>query len=130
MANQMTPTEISFAQEQIKLTAYLHSLPDKEHIAELCSIAGCSEKKQKIHAQQFLHRRWNPHPSERFVRWWMNRGVLSTEEATDCAWAAPRANSESKRLYPIPSVKAYNCERVREVYADFLREQRAEMLDI
>ena len=111
----MTETEIKFAQDQIKLTKYLHSLPDKEHIAELCSMHGCSPKIQKLHAEQFLRHRWNSHPSERFVRWWMNRGIEVAETATEHSWKG------------VDAIKAFNCESVRECYRVFLREQRAEM---
>lgn len=42
----------------------------KEAIAGLCDKAGCNENVRKTHFQQYVHRRWNPHPSEAFVKWW------------------------------------------------------------
>lgn len=127
----MTEVEIKFAQDQIKLTKYLNSLDDDEHIEELCSMHKCNEKIRKIHKDEFLHKRWNPHPSERFVRWWMNRGWQEVEEATDQSWHV--WNDRTQRNEPIVGkavggpVRVYNCEKVRECYQVFLREQRAEM---
>lgn len=89
--------------------------PQEEEIRELCSKAGCKDKQRKTHAHQYLKKRWNPHPSERFVRWWVNRGIDATEEATGRGW------------HSIDPERAYNCEAVREVYRSFLQTQRAEM---
>jgi hypothetical protein len=114
----MTETEITFIQEQIKLSKHLNSLPDKDHIDTLCDMAGCTDKERKTHSTQFLKRRWNPHPSERFKRWWVNRGILAAEEATGRGWQG------------IDYVRAYNCEAVRDVYRSFLSDQRAEMQEL
>ncbi len=84
----MTEPEIAFAQEQIKLAKHLQSLSRKEEIEALCDIHGCNAKLRKVHRKQFLEDQWNPHPSERFTRWWMNRGWQDTEDATDRGWSS------------------------------------------
>ena len=43
-----------------------------EAIGELCDQAGCNQKMRKVHYGQYVHRQWNPHPSERFLAWWKN----------------------------------------------------------
>jgi hypothetical protein len=64
-----------------------------DQISDLCDQAGCSEKIRKIHAAQFVDRRWNPHPPQSFVAWWANR-----PEHADSGVDASRAfNSQNFR---------------------------------
>ncbi len=42
----------------------------REEIIEACDDAECSDKIRKIHFEQFLNRRWNPHPPAEFIAWW------------------------------------------------------------
>jgi hypothetical protein len=125
----MTETEIQFAKNEIALAKDLQSMSMEDEIAERCAMAGCNEKQRKVHKDQFLSKRkpWNPHPSERFTRWWESKGWMATEEATDRNWTTKHRVFGGIKLIPIPAVKAYNCEVVREVYRSFLVEQRAEM---
>jgi len=111
--------EFEFAKEQIRLSEHLHSLSPREEIEERCSMAGCDEKRVKAHRALFLKKRWNPHPSDRFARWWTNRGCSDTEQATGRAWSTERG--------PTDAAKAYNCEAVRECYRAFMSEQRTEI---
>jgi hypothetical protein len=111
----MTAEEIDFIKREIEKGKWLESLKPEERITELCQKAECNEKLRKIHKHQYLHGQWNPHPSERFRRWWSGRGVTDTEEVTERGWVG------------IDATRAYNCEPVRECYRGFLQEQRAEM---
>jgi hypothetical protein len=40
-----------------------------DEITDLCEQAGCNDKRQKIHAHQYVDKRWNPHPPQDFVLW-------------------------------------------------------------
>ena len=79
-------------------------------IIDLCEQAGCSDKIQKIHHAQYVDRKWNPHPPQRFVNWWGAEGWKRTEKKTDRAW--------SVNDMPIDCVRAFNSEAVREVYQE------------
>jgi hypothetical protein len=125
----MTEEEIAFAKAEIALAKDLQAMSLEDEIAERCAMAGCNEKQRKLHKQQFTSTRksYNPHPSERFVRWWNSTGWMATEEATDRNWTTKHRVFGGIKLIPIPPVKAYNCEVVREVYRTFLDQQRLEM---
>jgi hypothetical protein len=77
-----------------------------EQIAALCAFHECKPKVAKIHRDQYVFRKWNPHPPQRFVDWWGTDGVAQTEKRTDRAWSA------------IDAERAFNCEAVREVYRE------------
>lgn len=78
----------------------------QQRIDELCERAGCSEKIRKVHFQQYVHRRWNPHPPQKFLDWWNRDGAVFTENKSHRAW------------YGVKPVVAYNCEAVREAYRE------------
>jgi len=111
----MTAQYAAFIKAEIKKAKWLQGLSREAQIAAMCEEAQCSDKIKKVHEQQFLRRHWNPHPSERFQRWWMNRGKEDSQRATGSAWS------------DIDSVRAYNCERVREVWREHLCEERDEL---
>ena len=69
-------------------------------IKKLCEEHGCSDKIKAIHFEQMVHRAWNPHPSEAFVRWW------STQ---------PEFRNDG-----VNAVRARNCK----VYYDRFKEDR------
>lgn len=120
----MTAEEIAFIEEQIEEARQLQQLPKEGQIAALCEKAGCSDALAKAHARAYLKHKWNPHPPERFKRWWEGKGYEATQQATGSAWSM--AGTDGK-LYAINFVSAYNCERVREVWRAFLEEQREEL---
>lgn len=66
----------------------------------LCTEAGCGEKKRKIHFDQLVHRAWNPHPSEAFVKWWHTQPEF--------------------RIDGVDAVRARNCK----VFCDRFKEAR------
>ncbi len=72
-------------------------------IDTLCTVHECKEKKKKIHHKQYVFEKWNPHPPQRFLRWWNKDGIAQTENATGREWK-------------IDAIRAFNCEAVREVY--------------
>jgi len=39
-------------------------------VDRLCEEAKCNEKLQRVHREQYILRRWNPHPPQSFVDWW------------------------------------------------------------
>jgi len=121
----MTESEISFAKQQIDIEKHLQSMSPADEIEERCSMAGCNERQRSSHKSIFLKGKWNPHPSERFVRWWMNRGFTDVESFTLRAWSIFDDTTQSQR--PIKATQAYNCEPVRECYRQFLAKQRQEM---
>jgi hypothetical protein len=75
-------------------------------IDDLCDQAGCSDKIRKLHTSQFVDKKWNPHPSRRFIDWWGSVGAEATERRTDRSWVG------------IDAVRAFNSEAVREVYSE------------
>lgn len=75
-----------------------------EEIDSLCEQAGCRESIQKIHHAQYVDRRWNPHPPRAFLSWWNQDGPKLCVTATGESWE------------DIDAIRAYNCERVRQVY--------------
>jgi hypothetical protein len=80
------------------------NLTRKEQIAALCEYHECKPKIAKIHHDQYVNRRWNPHPPRRFVQWWIKDGAKQTEGETGRAWVG------------IDPERAFNCEAAREVY--------------
>lgn len=46
------------------------TMTPEDQAESLCSVHECKEKLRKIHRQQFIERRWNPHPPKRFKNWW------------------------------------------------------------
>jgi hypothetical protein len=81
-----------------------NALDKAGQIKALCAFHECNEKQRKIHYAQYVNRRWNPHPPQRFVRWWNGDGPLYTEKKTGRAWLGVE-----------PRI-AFNCEAVREAY--------------
>lgn len=78
----------------------------KEQIESLCDYHECNPKQRKIHREQYVDRKWNPHPPHRFETWWSTTGALETEKKTERTWLG------------IDAVRAFNCEAVREVYRE------------
>lgn len=62
----------------------------------LCDQAGCNDKIRELHRAQFVDRRWNPHPPQKFDLWWRTQ--------PDCQW--------------IDWVRAYNTHRYIEKYME------------
>jgi hypothetical protein len=120
----MTAEEIAFIEEQIEEARQLAILPKEGQIAALCEAAGCSTTIKRSHEQAYTRHGWNPHPSERFKRWWMGQGYVATEKATGDAWST---TAEDGKHWPVNYITAYNCEAVREVWRDFLDGQREEL---
>ena len=77
-----------------------------DEISDLCEQAGCNPKIRKVHREQYVHKRWNPHPPNRFVDWWNSGGWRATEEKTNRSWVGVEARI------------AFNCEAAREVYRE------------
>ena len=77
----------------------------EDQITALCDYHECNKKKRVLHREQYVIKRWNPHPPTRFVDWWRGAGVKQTEGETDRAWLG------------VKPVVAFNCEAVREVYS-------------
>lgn len=87
-----------------------NAMSKPEQIETLCAVHECSEKIRKIHRDQYVNRRWNPHPPERFVNWWKELGWLQTEKKSERGWSISDE--------PIDAARAFNCEAVREVYKE------------
>jgi hypothetical protein len=117
----MTVEEIMFIEEQIEYAKQLAELDPPDQIASLCDQAGCDEKHRKAHSKAYLHRHWNPHPSDRFKRWWETEGYIEAEKRTERGWSVM---GDDRKYHGINYVTAYNCEVVREIYRDFLKQQR------
>lgn len=83
-----------------------NSLSKSDQITALCDYHECSDKKRKLHRDQYVKRGWNPHPPRRFLSWWNKDGPKLTEAATGRGWAL------------ITATRAFNCEAVRQVYAN------------
>ena len=83
-----------------------NAMTRSEQIDVLCAVYECPLNIRKIHFQQYVNRRWNPHPPQRFLKWWAGSGVLFTEKRTCHAWAL------------VGAVDAFNCEVVREAYRE------------
>lgn len=69
-----------------------------EEIAELCAQHNCNERIRKIHAAQYVDRRWHPHPPAEFVRWW--------------------SQHDDHKLAGVRTVTAWNCQRYRDQYLE------------
>jgi hypothetical protein len=78
----------------------------QDQIESLCDYHECSSKKRKMHKEQYVHERWNPHPPKKFCDWWNSVGALDTEKKINRTWLGVDAN------------RAFNCEAVREVYRE------------
>jgi hypothetical protein len=72
----------------------------EEIIAKLCDLAECSEHIRQVHCQQYISRRWNPHPSQAFKEWWARH---------------PHAQEN------IDVGRAFNCQQYRQ---EFLESRR------
>ena len=90
----------------IPTMAEFNAMDSKEQIATLCAVHECSEKIRKIHREQYVNRRWNPHPPQRFIAWWAGDGPEHSYRNTGRAWDG------------VSAVVAFNCEAVREVYRE------------
>jgi hypothetical protein len=91
-----------------------NEMAPKDQIAALCGYHECSEKKRKVHFDDYVRRRWNPHPPQRFVTWWYAGGHRETERKTDRSWSV-----HVEGVYkPIDAVAAFNCQAVRDVYSE------------
>src|SRR5262245_34293525 len=111
----MTEEQAAFIKAEIKKAAAIQKLPREGQAAALCDEAGCNDKVRAVHIKGYTSGHWNSHPSERFKRWWMNQGQDRCEKETGSAWKG------------VPTVQAYNCERVREVWREHLNEERDEL---
>ena len=70
----------------------------KEAIDKLCTDHECSEKIRKIHFDQFVNRKWHPHPSTKFEAWWKSH--------PDC------------ELMGVDAKRAYNCVNYRREFLE------------
>ena len=77
-----------------------------DQISDLCDQAGCNDKIRTLHKAQFVDRRWNPHPTQKFVNWWGRIGWQATEKRSGRAWEG------------INAIRAFNCEAAREAYLE------------
>lgn len=77
-----------------------------DEISDLCDQKGCNDKIRRIHTVQYVDRRWNPHPPQRFVNWWGSGGLKETEKQTNRSWG------------DIDAVRAFNTEAVRQIYQE------------
>ena len=68
-----------------------------DQIGALCNYHECKPKIRKIHFDQYVYRRWNPHPPTRFVAWWKLHPDVS-EKTT--------------------ALLAFNCENYRQQYLE------------
>jgi len=122
----MTKDEIKFIKEQIEEARALATLGPEGRIAALCEQHGCSKEKTAHHTRQYVKGNWNPHPSERFRRWWLEQGGWQeTERVTSKHWSS--AGKAKDERIPLNYVSAYNCADVQEVYREFRREQKERM---
>lgn len=60
-------------------------------ISDLCDEHDCSDKIRKIHHDQYVNKRWLPHPPAAFVEWWKQRLEYKVSEvqptpAWNCQW--------------------------------------------
>jgi hypothetical protein len=77
-----------------------------DEISDLCDQHGCNDKIHKVHTAQYVDRGWNPHPPQHFANWWGSVGKEMTEKKSENSWQ------------DIDSIRAFNCETVREVYRE------------
>jgi len=72
----------------------------EDYIAERCEEAGCKPKVAALHRDQYVNRRWDPHPPQDFVRWWHSQpeSRLKAVIAYNCAEVRKRWE-ESKASY-------------------------------
>ena len=120
----MTTEEIDYIESEIAKAKALQALSKDDQIAQLCDEHGCDEKMKRVHRRMYVFETWNPHPSDRFKRWWNGTGYREVEDATGHGWSTVNDKGDT---WPVWHVTAYNCEEVRNVYRQFLAIQRAEL---
>jgi hypothetical protein len=64
----------------------------ENQIGDLCDQHGCNDKRRKIHFQQYVDRRWNPHPPLEWRLWW------GKHPESDSVPAVAAYNSQCYRL--------------------------------
>ncbi len=58
-----------------------------EEIAEICATHNCTEKRRKIHFDQYVDRAWHPHPSDKFIIWFQSQDDFLREKVNPkVAW--------------------------------------------
>ena len=83
---------------------------EEDEIADLCERHRCSEKKRKIHLDQFVNRGWHPHAPESFVDWWHKHPDFKNSGGS------------------LDAKRAYNCQRYRSQFAIMPAETFARLL--
>jgi hypothetical protein len=99
-----------------------------DQIAKLCKEAGCDEQTSKLHRDQFIKKRWHPHPRKSFVQWWEPWGFDKTtgasiggHEEAYRRWARPEPDgSYAHGWYGITTVNAWNAKEYFEQYKEWL----------
>ena len=76
-------------------------------ISDLCDQAGCNEKVRAIHRDQYVKRRYQPHPPSDFTDWWYQGGGWQfLEKVSGRGWCG------------VDAARAWNCDVVRQGYLE------------
>jgi hypothetical protein len=96
-------------------------------IADLCRAAGCNEEQRLLHNEQFLKRRWHPHPPSLFRTWWQPTHIDPTSGASvgghpDALriWARPEeTRGYAHGRYGIHTLVAWNMQYYRDQFNEW-----------
>jgi hypothetical protein len=105
-----------------------HRLALSDQIARLCKEAGCSDSIATLHRNQFIKKKWHPHPQKSFVQWWEPWGFDSKTGASKGGhekayrlWARPEPDgSYAHGWYGVKTVEAWNDKEYFEQYREWL----------